>query len=100
MGFFGVLIYFGILLFFSIRGYRIAVRSRDRFGAFLSFGCTTIILLQSLMNCGVVVRVFPVTGVPLPFFSSGGSSLLITLCLCGLVINVSRGKIGEDADYV
>ena len=100
MGFFGVLVYFGILLFFSIRGYRIAVRSRDRFGAFLSFGCTTIILLQSLMNCGVVVRVFPATGVPLPFFSSGGSSLLITLCLCGLVINVSRGKIGEDADYV
>ena len=92
MGFFGVCIYFALLLAFSIRGYLIAFRSNNRFRCLLAFGCTTIILFQSLMNCGVVVRVLPATGVPLPFFSSGGSSILITLCLCGLIINVSRQK--------
>ena len=100
MGYFGVLASFGVLGFFSYRGYRIALRTADRFGALLAFGCTTVIFLQSLMNCGVVVRVFPATGVPLPFFSSGGSSLLVTLCLCGLVLNVSHAKNREGSEYV
>lgn len=90
MGFFGVLVYFLLLIVFSLRGFFISIKCTDRFRSFLGFGCTSIILLQSLMNCGVVIRFFPATGVPLPFFSSGGSSLLITLCLCGLIINVSR----------
>jgi len=90
MGFFGVLVYFLLLIAFSLRGFFISLKCTDRFRSFLAFGCTSVILLQSLMNCGVVIRFFPATGVPLPFFSSGGSSLLITLCLCGLIINVSR----------
>lgn len=90
MGFFGVLVYFLLLVLFSIRGYRIALACGDRFRCLLAFGCVSIILLQSMINCGVVVRAFPATGIPLPFFSSGGSSLLITLCLCGFVLNVSR----------
>lgn len=92
MGFFGVLMYFGLLVAFSVRGFMISMSCPDRFRCYLAFGCTLIILVQSLMNCGVVVRFFPATGIPLPFFSSGGSSLLITLCLCGLIINVSRRK--------
>jgi cell division protein FtsW len=90
MGFFGVIVYFLLLVAFSLRGFYISLKCTDRFRSFLAFGCTSIIFLQSLMNCGVVIRFFPATGVPLPFFSSGGSSLLITLCLCGLIINVSR----------
>lgn len=92
MGFFGVLAYFALLVVFSVRGFMISVACTDRFKCYLGFGCTLIILVQSLMNCGVVVRFLPATGIPLPFFSSGGSSLLITLCLCGLIINVSRRK--------
>lgn len=92
MGFIGVLMYFGLLVAFSVRGFMISISCPDRFRSYLAFGCTLIILVQSLMNCGVVVRFFPATGIPLPFFSSGGSSLLITLCLCGLIINVSRRK--------
>lgn len=81
MGFFGVVLYFALLVGFSIRGYLISFKSKDRFGALLAFGCTSIVLLQSLMNCGVVVRIFPATGVPLPFFSSG--DLLCSLhCVC------------------
>jgi cell division protein FtsW len=90
MGFIGILGYFAVLFTFAWRGFLIAFSVRDRFRSLLAFGCTMIILVQSLMNAGVVVRAFPATGIPLPFFSSGGSSLLITLCLCALIINVSR----------
>jgi cell division protein FtsW len=90
MGFVGILGYFAVLFAFAWRGFLISFSVRDRFRSLLAFGCTMIILVQSLMNAGVVVRAFPATGIPLPFFSSGGSSLLITLCLCALIINVSR----------
>lgn len=100
MGFIGVLGYFAVLFAFAWRGFLISFSVQDRFKSLLAFGCTMIILVQSLMNAGVVVRAFPATGIPLPFFSSGGSSLLITLCLCALIINVSRfmpeGEIHHD----
>ncbi len=96
MGYFGVLVYFALLVILSVRGYLIALRCRDRFRSYVAFGCVSAIVLQSIMNVGVVARVFPATGIPLPFFSSGGSSILITLCLCGFVVNVSRwGETGE-----
>ncbi len=95
-GFVGVIFFFCIISFFLYRAYRISLFSPDRFKSLLAFGCATLILLQIIMNVGVVVRFFPATGIPLPFFSSGGSSLLITLSLCGLIINVSRcGPEGE-----
>lgn len=100
MGFFGVLLYFILLLFFTIRGVWISMHARDKFRSILGFGCTAVIFIQSLMNCGVIVRAFPATGIPLPFFSSGGSSLLITLCLCGLILNVSRHRNGEEFESV
>ncbi len=100
MGFFGVCGYFIMLLAFSIRGFIVSLKCTDRFRSLLGFGCTSTILIQSLMNCGVVVRFFPATGIPLPFFSSGGSSLLITLCLCGLIINVSRWKTEREIQNV
>jgi len=97
MGFIGVLAYFALIVAFAARGLIISLRARDRFRSYLGIGCTAVIFYQSIMNCAVVARVFPATGVPLPFFSSGGSSILITLCLCGLIINVSRrGREGEE----
>lgn len=100
MGFFGVCLYFLLLISFSVRGFWVSLKCNDRFRSLLGFGCTAVILFQSLMNCGVVVRVFPATGIPLPFFSSGGSSLLITLCLCGFIINVSRWKTEGEIQNV
>jgi len=100
MGFFGVLCYFASLIAFAVRGAFVSLTSPDRFRTLLGFGATFVIFLQSIVNCGVVVRAFPATGIPLPFFSSGGSSLLITLCLCGLLINVSKKKPGGDEHYV
>lgn len=92
MGFIGVFLYICLLCLFAWRGFLVSMKCNDRFRSLLAFGCTVVILLQSLLNCSVVVRLLPATGIPLPFFSSGGSSLLITLCLCGCIINVSRWK--------
>ncbi len=89
MGFIGVILYIALLAFFAFFGYRIAFGCKNRFGAYVSFGAVSCIIIQSLVNCAVVSKLLPATGIPLPFFSSGGSSLVVTFCLCGLVLNAS-----------
>lgn len=100
MGFVGVVLFFCLLAFFAYRGIRISLSCSDRFRSLFAYGCTVLIVFQSLLNCGVVVRLLPATGIPLPFFSSGGSSLLISLCLCGCIINVSRWKNRGELENV
>jgi len=95
MGFFGIVLYFVVLSYFIIRGYKIALVCKDRFRSLLAFGCVSAIMIQSIMNCGVVCGLFPSTGIPLPFFSSGGTSLIVSMSFCGLIINVSRWNKGE-----
>lgn len=90
MGYIGVIIYFVLLIFFAYRGYRTALRCKDRFAAYTCFGCVSIIFLQSILNTMVVCGLLPSTGIPLPFFSLGGSSVIITLAMCGLILNISR----------
>lgn len=90
MGLFGVIIYFLLLGFFAFRGYKAALNCPKRFDSYVSFGFVTIILIQSLVNCGVVCGFIPTTGIPLPFFSLGGSSIIITLAMSSLVLNASR----------
>ena len=69
MGYIGVLCYFALLGFFSYKAFKIAIKCEDFYKSLLAFGCITIILIQSLMNCGVVCGFFPATGITLPFFS-------------------------------
>lgn len=90
MGLLGVTLYFILLVFFAYRGVRIAFNCPCKFASFASFGCIFSIFFQSLVNVAVVCGVLPSTGIPLPFFSSGGSSLIFTLCMCGFVINASH----------
>lgn len=90
MGFIGVIFYFVLLIFFVSRAIIIALKCPDRFSAFGTFGCTAVIFFQSLMNVSVVCGIVPTTGIPLPFFSNGGSSIIVTLCMCGFIINASR----------
>lgn len=99
MGFFGVLLYFVLLVWFSVRGYIIAFRCKDRFGSLVALGAVSAILFQSLMNCGVVCGFLPSTGIPLPFFSAGGSSMVVSMSLCGLIINVSRMNTSQGSVY-
>lgn len=82
-----VLILFALLI---IRGYWIAVHARDRFGALLVVGITTLMAVQVFLNIAVVTNFFPTTGISLPFFSYGGSALMIQLLEMGIVLSVSR----------
>ncbi len=76
-------------------GIRTAVQSTDRFGALLSLGLVAWVGAETLINVGAVVGVLPVTGIPLPFISFGGSSLVITMAAAGVLINVARqGETG------
>ena len=95
-GFLGVLLYFALLIAFSVCAYKIAFRCRNRFASLGAFGCTTVIFLQSLLNCAVVAGVVPNTGIALPFFSSGGSVMLVTLAMCGFILNASRNNLDTD----
>ena len=89
-GFMGVLLVSSLFLFIIIRGFKIAKNSKELFGKYLAFGITFQIAFQAILNLMVVVGLIPVTGVTLPFLSYGGSSLLITLCGMGILLNISR----------
>ena len=79
----------GFLLFLW-RGLRAAWKAPDRFGLYLAAGVTLTIVLQAYINMSVVLGLLPTKGIPLPFISAGGSSLLLTLTGVGLVLSVSQ----------
>jgi cell division protein FtsW len=87
-----VLICFWIITW---RGLRIAARAPDSFGAFLAIGLTTMIVAQAFINISVVLGLMPTKGIPLPFVSFGGSSLLINLLGMGILLNVSQHATSE-----
>ncbi len=91
-GFIGIMIILILFLALAARGYALGFRyyEKNSFAYYLSFGLTTSILYQALINIAVVSGVVPVTGIPLPFFSSGGSSIIITSIMCGILLNLSR----------
>ncbi len=82
-----IMVMFALLI---IRGYWIALHARDRFGSLLAVGVTTQIALQTFLNIAVVTNLIPNTGISLPFFSYGGTALLIQLAEVGIVLSVSR----------
>lgn len=98
LGLVGVIIYLFLLGFFCYRALKICMSTPSAFAAYGSFGCMAMILFQSMVNIGVASGAFPTTGINLPFFSSGGSSLVITFMMCGFIINASHCD-GED-DYI
>lgn len=90
MGFVGVIVYYILLCFFAVKGYITAYKCPTRFAAYGTFGCVSVIFIQSLVNTMVVCGLLPSTGIPLPFFSLGGSSIIVTLGMCGFILNSSR----------
>ena len=78
------------LIVIAWRGLRIAANAQDRFGAFLAIGLTTMMAVQGLINISVVLGLLPTKGLPLPFVSSGGSSMLVNLIGLGILLNVSQ----------
>jgi len=98
MGYVGVLIYFLILILFAWRGLHCSLSAKSRFASVAAFGFVVSLVTQSVMNVAVVGGVIPTTGIPLPFFSSGGSSILFTLATCGFLVNASRNEISVNDD--
>jgi cell division protein FtsW len=91
LGFLGVLLVLGLFAVIVWRGGRAALAAREPFGAYLAFGITLGFALQALVNFGVVLGLLPAKGITLPFVSYGGSSLITSLYLAGILLNVARG---------
>ena len=90
MGFIGAMLVIGIFLFFIYRGILIGLRAPDRFSSLLVIGIIMHVGLQMVLNIAVVTNSLPSTGISLPFFSYGGTSLMILLAEMGVVLAVSR----------
>jgi len=92
LGFIGAAAVLLLFLALAYRGIRIAAKAEDRFGFYLATGITASLVLQAFVNIGVATSSWPVTGVPLPFISYGGTSLVVSLFGVGLLASVSRGR--------
>ncbi|KEH94742.1 stage V sporulation protein E [Clostridium massiliodielmoense] len=90
LGLIGCLVVIALFILFVFRGIRTAVRAKDVFGTVLATGITGVIAIQAIINIAVVTGSMPVTGVPLPFISYGGSSLVFNLIAMGILLNISR----------
>ncbi len=90
LGFIGVTAVLLLFLIFIWRGIKIAINAPDIFGSLVAIGITSLIAVQSLLNIAVVTSSVPITGVSLPFFSYGGTSLLLFMTEVGILLNISR----------
>ena len=90
LGFLGAAIVLGLFFCFIFKGYKIAMTCRDFYGSLIAAGLTSIFAIQIIVNIAIVTCTMPVTGMPLPFFSYGGTSLFINLCSMGILLNISK----------
>jgi len=100
LGLIGCTVLVSLYILFGYFGFRTALRSRTLFGRFLAIGITSSITMQAMVNIMVTTGIVPVTGITLPFISYGGTSLVITLAMVGVLLSVSRdrGQMSEDDD--
>ena len=89
-GFVGTIVVLILFLILAYRGIKIATRTQDRFGKLLAFGLISMIVVQAFINISVVTGTLPTTGIPLPFISYGGSSLMVNMIGIGILLNISR----------
>lgn len=89
-GFIGALFLIVLFLIFAWRGFKIAKESKDNFCRLAALGITAWIIIQSFVNIGAMIGVLPLTGIPLPFISYGGSSLVTTMAGIGILLNISK----------
>jgi cell division protein FtsW len=93
-GYFGVIVLLTLFLVFVWRGLSVAVKAPDKFGCLIALGITSLVAVQTIMNIAVVTSSMPPTGVGLPFFSYGGTSLVMFMFSIGIVLNISKQSIG------
>ncbi len=90
LGFLGSTLLLAVFLFLFWRGIKISLRADSRFGTYLGLGVTSMLVLQALINLSVVLSLLPTKGIPLPFISLGGSSLVVALAAVGVLLNISH----------
>ena len=95
LGLVGALAVIAVFALFLWRGIRASLLAPDRFGMLLSLGLVTAIVAQALFNISVVLSLVPTKGIPLPFISYGGSSLVPTLAAVGILLNISQHAAGS-----
>ena len=93
-GFFGALVVLGLFSVLLWRGLRIAMMAKDLYGTLIASAIVSLLLLQLFVNVGMTVGIMPVTGMPLPFMSYGGTSLIVWMGLVGLLLNVHMRRFG------
>ena len=92
LGLVGALLIVAVFAMTILRGYWIALRARDRFSTVLAAGLVTLLAVQTILNLGVVTNLLPSTGISLPFFSYGGTALMVNLGEMGIILSVSRQR--------
>ncbi|NMB41858.1 MAG: FtsW/RodA/SpoVE family cell cycle protein, partial [Firmicutes bacterium] len=92
LGFLGAAVLFILYFILIYRILKIASFSKDRFGAYVCFGVAAMVIFQVLVNVGMTLSIMPVTGLPLPFMSYGGNSLLMSMLSIGIVINIGMRR--------
>ena len=95
LGLVGALAVIAVFCLILWRGLRAALLAPDRFGMLLSLGLVTLVVTQALFNISVVLSLLPTKGIPLPFVSYGGSSLVPTLAAMGILLNISQQGVGS-----
>jgi cell division protein FtsW len=90
LGFIGITVLLVLLFVVLWRGYRTAFRARDQYGYLLAGGITSMVMINALINAGVVMNLLPVSGLPFPFISYGGSSLFTVMAGMGVLMNISK----------
>ena len=92
LGFVGCVVVIILFALFVLRGINIAMSAKDMFGSLLATGITSLVMVQVVINIGVVTNTIPNTGMSLPFFSAGGTALVILLGMCGILLNISKSR--------
>jgi cell division protein FtsW len=100
IGLVGILLIVAIFLFIVVRGFIIAQRAKDRFSCYVASGISSVIAVQTALNIAVVCGAVPPTGLPLPFISAGGSSLVAYLVAVGILMNISRQTKVSTLDWM
>lgn len=90
LGMIGGLVLVGLFAVLAWRGMVAGAKAPDTFGRYLGWGLTGVLVMQALINVSVTIALLPTKGIPLPFISYGGSSLVVTLCACGVLLNLSQ----------
>jgi cell division protein FtsW len=98
LGFIGVSLVIILFLTILLQGLKIANKSSDQFGSLLASGISLLLIFQVLLNIGGISRTIPLTGIPLPMLSAGGTSLIITLCAIGILFSINRQIMPKEKE--